>query len=266
VRTAFIGTCRVLDPANHLRRDLRLPALHTAHRVHSPREVERLVEALTTGKVDPLTVHTISDAAFADLLQGRSEWTAEFIGLLHAQWDTCSAFVIEISTLKQSFVETGVGRLYVNHYTLRDLQAFSEQIEPMIQEGKIAPFRAADIVTENVTASGAHAAMRRIKALLGGRPIVWACHLNVVSQSEETRRLHEVRTKIASIVASGAEKLGDRFYDPTEVLTELGAKNALEKNGTDYNHFSRPAIERLAKRYWQIATDLKGTAPASETV
>ena len=44
------------------------------------------------------------------------------------------------------------------------------------------------------------------------------------------------------------------------------AKNALEKNGTDYNHFSRPAIERLAKRYWQIATDLKGTAPASETV
>lgn len=250
----FIGTCRVLDPAHYLRRERKLPALHTAHRVHSLREIERLVSILAGSEIDQSTLHTLSDAAFANLVErpDRLSWTIQFLNNLKALWRSTETVVIEVSTLKQCYVDTDDGRLWVNFYTQRDLERFSGKIEPMIEEGYLAPIRSGDIKAYPFREDEALATMERIKSLSQGRRIIWASHFNVAALSEETARLHETRTKIARIVSEGAASLGDRFYDPTEVVREFGETRALEKHGTDYNHYTLEAMQVVADRYWKM--------------
>lgn len=252
----FIGTCRVLDAAHHLRRELKMPALHTAHRVHSLPEIERLISILSGGPIDQTTLHTLSDAAFDNLVHrpDRLSWTIEFLGKLQKLWIDANVIVIEVSTLKQSYVDTEAGRLWVNFYTERDLGRFSNEIEPMIAEGYIAPFRRGDIRNHPYREDEALERMERIKSLARGKRIVWASHFNVLATTEETQRLHEVRAKIAAVVSKGASALGDRFYDPSEIIRELGERAALEKEGTDYNHYTPRAMRTVAARYWDIVS------------
>lgn len=250
----FIGTCRVLDAAHYLRRELNLPALHTAHRVHSLPEIERLVGILAGGPIDQKTLHTLSDAAFADLFrrQERLAWTVEFLGNLQRLWVDAPTVVIEVSTLKQNYVETPSGPLWVNFYTARDLETYKDQVEAFIAEGYLAPIRAHDVRTHPFRETEALERMARIKALVRGKRIIWVSHFNVSAVTEETKRLHEVRSRIASVVSHGARLLGDEYYDPTEILTELGERKALAKDGTDYNHYTTEAMRAVAMRYWRL--------------
>ena len=227
--------------------------------------MERLVRCLAGEPVfDRRTIHLISDVAFNEISESEAAVDATLAGIemLREEWGSFTCFVIEISALKEFYLEVAEGRLYVNSFTQRDLGANSDFVERSITDGIFAPIRATDIKSETIGTQQALLAMKRIKELVGGRPIIWATHGNVVNPTKEQEHVHSVRAQLGECVKLGAEATGDLFFNPTEVIENYGTERSFQLEGKDLYHFSDVVLHDVAERYRQLIMALDArTAP-----
>jgi hypothetical protein len=249
----FIGTCRVHGPAEALRRR-GYNVYATPNRLHTPMQTLQFVEHVGGHRrhYTPETVHLLSDFAMQHVVRGRQATAWSSVQRLRASWRLAELFFVEISSLTEFRVTRSDGSIfYANTFTARDMRDHARALAALAAQGVVAS--SPEPKAERLSAGRAIAAMRRIKAALGGRPIVWLSHARPPAGDPQHARVLAVRGLLADILRDGAAGLGDRFFDPSTIAAELGAAQFFEKDGTDLGHFTRQGIEILAEHYRLLA-------------
>jgi hypothetical protein len=231
----FIGTCRVIEPARTLRDSLGKPALPMRHRLHNPHQIEQAIRMLSGSEpvFDQSSIHLMSERSCKEALSepdGPERVLSEF-NTARQRWADHEMFVIEISSVKDFFVDLGGHRLSVNTHAARDLGRHAESLESRIGSGSAVAVRPSDVQMERMAEPDILAAMRRIKDLLGARPIIWVGHINVGPPGRAGEQPYPSRKALSDTLENAAEALGDSFFDQTEVVRQLGQEVALADNG-----------------------------------
>lgn len=253
----FIGTCRMHDPVKALRRVDGLMARGTPHRFHTPSQVLQFVQHMSGApQYLPGAMHLVSDYA---ALQIFDEGTPRDQLLQNLQpqmemWPRFEVFVIEICSLREHIALWKGRKLVVNTFANRDQGRYAGALAAEAAAGLSLP--ALPIEIEKPTAAEIHRQMRRIKAALGNRPVIWVSHQRPPSDSPEYATVNAVRQAAADILRIGARRLGDTFFDPSVVAAQMGQKAFFLKDGTDLDHMTPAAAERLGALYHKMILDL----------
>lgn len=255
-RAMFIGTCRMHDPVKTLHKTPGFLARSTPHRFHTPGQTLQFVQHMSgSTQYLPRTMHLVSDYAAAQILDigtPRAEMLAKLEPQI-AMWPTFQAFVIEICSLREFTTMLRDRPLVVNTFTQRDQTRYAETLAAQAAAGESLPHM--PIKVENLKAATAHRQMRRIKAALGGRPVIWVSHQRPPSDSPEYAVVNTLRSAGAEILRDGAAAMGDDFFDPSTIAAEMGQQAFFLKDGTDLDHMTPAAAERLGAIYHQMIMD-----------
>lgn len=253
LRIMFLGTCRMHDPANSLVGKDGYLVRSTPHRFHTPGQILRLVRHMGgVAPYDPRAAHLISDHAVEEVLvkqRPRPQMLGDLENL-RTLWPTFDAFVIEICSLREHFVEPPHGeRLIANNFVARDQAAYGDVIARQSLDGASLPVL--PVAMERLTPRELLAGMTRIKQLLD-RPIVWVCHQSPPSQDEKYTLVKSVRAALAEALGAGAATLGDVFFDPSTLAAQMGQAAFFLKDGEDLDHMTPAAARALGEIYIRL--------------
>ncbi|UYV37732.1 hypothetical protein N4R57_01020 [Rhodobacteraceae bacterium D3-12] len=254
-RAMFIGTCRMHDPVNALQNTEGLMARSTPHRFHTPAQTLQFVRHMAGApQYRPDTIHLVSDHASTELfVNGTSrEQLCRRLESLATLWDTFRVFVIEICALREFVATVGRKQMTVNTFAKREQERYADQITAEAEAGISLPLL--PIEMERLSEKETHRLMKQIKSTLKNRPIIWVSHQRP-PDLPQYEVANNVRRALAEIVQSGANQLGDRFFDPTEVAREMGAEAFFQKDGTDIDHMTPEAAKVMAARYHKMINE-----------
>ncbi|MGH6978566.1 MAG: hypothetical protein ACRED4_04645 [Brevundimonas sp.] len=203
-----VGTCRVYRSAFKMERDNVLVA-RVPHRVHTLRFTELALRYHQGEDVIPLDMtHTLSRRAGEILV--RDDRPFDVIEALRQGLPpigSFDAYIIEISALKEHFATPDGGReVRVNSLVEHDLMRLSSQLERLYARGDLR--RLSDFRTVVTPASDVKGEMRRIKNLLGGKPILWVPQANVPAPGTAEQSLFTVRARLSKLLEAGGEEHG----------------------------------------------------------
>lgn len=247
-RVMFLGTCRVHDPVQQWEHKPR-PSI-TPHRLHSLRQIEQFIEHMTTGRVySPMNLHLVSDYAASAIFEpggiGRNAVWNELEDL-RSKWPTFDLLFLEISTLKEQVLQLGSSGLKVgNYFTPRDIEKYRAQIEADFAAGKSYP--PSRYEQTKLSTREAIQVMSNIRLRLGRR-IIWLGHVIPPDPASSELPLIATRRQLASVLKAGADRLGEAYFDPSGVATEMGRAHFFRTTG-DLDHFSVAASKQLAAIY-----------------
>ncbi|NSX14958.1 hypothetical protein HTY52_12820 [Cupriavidus taiwanensis] len=156
--------------------------------------------------------------------------------------DKFGQFIIELSALSEFLLPNG---MFVEYFAHRDLVDYRPQLEALAAEGLIDLVDPDSVEARTVTESEYVAVMRAIWEYLGRKPILWVSHFN----ADAPEKVQRARQQSIDWVRRGAQETGGFFFDPTQVVQQLGQGAALKDNGTDLAHFTEAATEALAGVY-----------------
>lgn len=249
----FLGTCRVSGPAEVLRRR-GTEAFSSPHRLHTPMQTLQFAEHVAGRKAhfSPANVHLVSDFAMERVVAGDAATAWAKLQGLRESWRRATVFLVEISSLAECPVTRPDGSvLYANTFSARDLARHAGRLAALAAAGRLEAVPAPG--TERLTGGRALAAMRRIKATLRGRPVIWLSHARPPPGDPAHEQVIAVRSHLARVLRDGAATLGDGFFDPSTVAEEMGPARFFAAAGTDLGHFTPEAEEALADRYAALA-------------
>ena len=257
-RAVFIGTCRMYDPLRCLRKSEDLILRASPHRIHTPTQVLQYIRHLGGDpQYRPETMHLVSDHAATEIFVNglsRSYLLERLIPIMNL-WKSFDVFVIEICALREFSATLERETFTVNTFAQRDQERYADQITQEARTGVSAPVL--PIEMNRLTGGETHQLMAQIKMELDGRPIIWVSHQRP-PDLPQYETANSVRKSLATTLKAGAELLGDRFFDPTEVARELGAEAFFQKDGTDIDHMTLAGAEALAVRYRQMILEDTG--------
>lgn len=249
-RAMFIGTCRMHDPVKVLEAMPDIMARSSPHRFHTPGQTLQFVQHMSgSPQYLPRTLHLLSDYAASQILEAgtpREEMLAALDPQI-AMWPTFQAFVIEISSLRECTTTLRGRPVVVNTFSQRDQARYADALAAQAAAGQSMP--ALPIEVERLKAAATHRQMRRIKAALGPRPVIWVSHQRAPSSSPAYAAVNAIRLAAAEILRDGAALLGDDFFDPSTIAAEMGQEAFFLKEGTDLDHMTPAAATRLAAIY-----------------
>lgn len=254
------------DPVRSLRDATGILARTTPHRFHSPGQVLGFVRHMTgAAPYRPETMHLVSDYAAEQILslgRSREDLLAE-LDSLRSIWPTFAVHVVEISALREFEADLGGVPHTVNTFTGRDQERYAAEIARQAAAGLSVPVL--PIAMRRLTPREVIAGMRQIKAGLGGKPVIWVSHMRPGGTEPRHSTVNEVRLLGAHTLREGAAALGDRFFDPSDVATEMGPTAFFQQDGEDLDHMTPAAAERLGQIYRGMvlaAAPLRRPAPA----
>lgn len=250
----FLGTCRMHDPALVLRKDPRFYSRITPHRLHTPHQTLQFVKHMTSSQpYRKQDLHLLSDYAMKQIYEGTGRdavWNE--LESLRTIWSRFDLFVIEISSLREWWLRDANGEMfYPNTFSRRDIEIYRPQIEAQVASGEAAPIH--EINYHRLTTANVVDVMRRIRDQLGNHNIVWVSHMRPPSDAPQFSTVNAVRKALADVIQLGASRLGDKFFDPSEVAAEVGQRDFFMKDGEDLDHLTPLAAERLAQVYAAFA-------------
>lgn len=257
------------DPVKVLQQDPppNRMARGTPHRLHTPRQTLQFIEHMNgTPRYLPQTAHFISDHAIGQIFSehvSRQE-LLDRLESLKTLWPRFDVFVIEICTFREFTAELGRlprRTLVLNTFSKRDQEVHRAEIEDQAARGLSVP--PLEITMANLTQTEVLREMRRIKAALGGRPVIWVSHMRPPSDHPRYDVVNRTRKHVADTLATGAAELGDMFFDPSVVAAEMGQSAFFMKDGEDLDHLTPAAAERLSGIYVDMAADLLSARRAS---
>lgn len=250
VRALFLGTCRMHDPVKALRDSHGFIARSTPHRFHTTGQTLDFIRHMTgVTPWDPNRMHLVSDYAAEQILVNEvpREKLLQDLVYLQDMWPTFGAFVIEICTMREYTADLAGRPLTVNTFTQRDQGKYAEAIQYQYQRGQSLP--ELPITLRYQTAYEMKCDMQEIKEALGGRPVIWVSHMRPGGDEPRYKMLNSVRRQGAVALSEGAIRLRDRFFDPSEVCQEMGAKAFFQRDGEDADHMTPEAAVRLGQIY-----------------
>jgi hypothetical protein len=113
--------------------------------------------------------------------------------------------------------------LSVNTHAARDLGRHASSLETRIASGSAVAIRPSDVQMERMAERDVIAAMRRIKAMLGARPIIWVGHINVGPPGRAGEQPYPIEKSGFPIPSKKLPtSLATCFFDQTECVRELG--------------------------------------------
>lgn len=249
-RAMFIGTCRMHAPVAAMRDFSEVHVHAIAHRFHTPSQTLKFVRHMAGARqYVPTAMHLFSDLAAKKIFEEGVEREAVLQELepFAEMWPHFDVFVIEICSLREHMIPHPRKPQVVNTFARRDQIRHADALAVQAAAGLSVPAVPIEVVRQ--PRAEALRQMRRIKAALGGRPIIWVSHQRPPSDAPEYAVVNEMRKAVAEILRSGARTLGDRFFDPSVVAAEMGQEAFFQENGTDLNHMTAAAAARLGVVY-----------------
>lgn len=244
------------DPGHVLMKQDGFKVRTTPHRLHTTSQTLQFANHVQNGGVYcPEMAHLISDRASAQIFEHEKSRQAilEEIESLRDFWSRCDAFVIEISALREHHGDLDGRKVIVNNFSARDQEKHKDRVALEAERGVSLPV--IPIGFETSSASQAHASMAAIKSVLK-KPIIWVCHQRPPSDDPKYEVVNKVRLHLANTIKSGAEALGDAFFDPSTVAAEIGQEVFFQNRGEDLDHMTPEAAEVLAGRYGTILREV----------
>ena len=245
------------DPADALRKDPDLFIRTTPHRFHSPRQTLLFVKHMANGNVYRSDLaHLISDYASDEIfVRDKSpSHVSNELEELRRLWSKFDIFVIEISTLREYIAQHEGKQLVVNSFSQRDQEKHHTKIEAAAQARRSVPLL--PITIEHLTTGMTIYAMNQIKRALGSRPILWVSHIRPPSDAPEYDTLNKVRRHISATLCTGADRLGNGFFDPSDIARQMGQAAFFMQDGRDLDHMTPEAARILSGRYKEICTEI----------
>ena len=247
------GTCRVHDAADRLHGEFGLPIRHSMHRVHNGPQVYQMARVLSGENPVPAGLsHTLSDRAFKlaleeDRFQNRIRYRNAALGNVRKDYQ---AYIIELSSRKDYFLERPGGtQLTMNAMAKRDLLTYGGRLNGLIEKGLVEPVAPDDIHERLLSSKEILQSMRQVKAYLGYKPVLWVSHINIVEPTPGEVRLQDARTKLSSLIAQGAARFGDPFFDPTDLVRIYGRERIFADGGQDLDHYSPFGVTAVSEYY-----------------
>jgi hypothetical protein len=243
-----IGTCRVLEPTK-LMRAAGCSARISIHRVHTTGEILSLLAAIKTEGRNSFD-HLLSDRAFGEIVVKGSDVVARDRVRLRDQWPKVDRLLIEVCSRRDYRPKSG--KPVVGALVERQMRKHSDALERAIETGRIAALRADDLRPHTMKDVDLIAGMRRISEQAEGRPITWVSHAIPSDLSSEYDHVRTIRTELAENLEEGAKVAGGRFFNPSQIVAELGQSNAFRQGGRDTAHFTNSALSVLADEYARL--------------
>lgn len=224
-KVLFVGTCRVQDPA------IRVGGWVTGHRVFTPRELHQLARHLSGEAVfNADNLHLFSEAAIQALTEGRPEDIFASLERARRYWRDADAIVFEVSTFSSWWLGDALANTYA-HQGLPKLGISTEDLRCVRDTPEVA-------VEE----------LRHLRRLTD-KSVLWVPHFNDKSDKPELEKLRSQRAQVTEVVRQVATEFGDRLFDATDLIDQLGSGFALAEQGADLNHFSREALPLVGRAY-----------------
>jgi hypothetical protein len=158
--------------------------------------------------------------------------------------------LIEICSMR-CFTAEG-GNAVIGPIVLSGMQKHADALERAIETGRAVALRADDFQSSTMSRNELIADMKRISQEVEGRPITWVSHAVPSDPSSEYDHVRAIRTKLAEDVEAGAKAAGGRFFDPSQVVADLGQSRAFKQRGRDTAHFTAKALAVLAEEYTRL--------------
>jgi hypothetical protein len=230
------------------------------HRVHTTSEILALLAAIKTeGRATH--DHLLSDRAFDEVVVKGSDVAARDRVRLRDLWPKVDRLLIEICSMR-CFTAEG-GSTVIGPLVWRGMKKHSDVLERTITTGKIAAIRADDFQRHTMSRPELIADMQRISEEAEGRAITWVSHAVPSDPSSEYDHVRAMRTKLAEDVEAGAKVVGGRFFDPSQVVADMGQSKAFRQGGRDTAHFTNRALSVLAGEYARLL-ELKARSPRAD--
>lgn len=252
----MLGTCRTHDPVKFLR-EKGCVAYITNERYHSPQQLLKIVKFLSkTIEIPKTELHTLSDFTIEQIVAGQS-LDSIYEQLLNQRsfWEKATHLVIEISTRKEFYYTQKDKQIFVNTFTKRDLTQYQSELQTFYDKGLLKPLYADDIQETNSSETRIHSIMSQIKSLGKDKKILWVSHISPSDKQPNLEYLISQRNLLANQQESLANKLGDKFFNPTVVAGKLGDNLFFKDNGQDINHMTAAGAQELANYYFDILKD-----------
>ena len=257
----FLGTCRTHEPAIKMR-ILGVKARLMPSRVHSLMQIFQMVKFLNGESIySPINIHLLSDYAMGRIVKDGftpEQVYEEMVGYRQL-WDISDIVFIEISTLKEFFIQRNDRNFYLNTFTCRDIEEHAKILEKLYDSGKLTHILTEQILEKTISKRELRQMMHKIHSLVPNKKIVWLSHIRPSNQDETLQKVVETRRILAQNQFETAKELGDKFYDPIVVIEQLGDKVFFRDDGNDINHISELGEESLAKEYIKIINEMKNT-------
>jgi len=203
----------------------------------------------------PETIHLFSDCAAREVSEKNVAREAVLGNLdnLAKVWHNFDVFVIEICSLREHMTVHPRRPKVVNTFAQKDQILYADALAAQAAKGISAPAVPIEIVQQS--RSETLRQMRRIKAALDGRPIIWVCHQSPPSDAQAYALVNKSRSTLAAILRAGANALGGRFFDPSTIAAEMGQQAFFKEDGGDLNHMTPAAAQRLGAVYAKMIVE-----------
>lgn len=243
--TFFLGTCRVYEPARHLRGQGQ-SMVATLHRIYTATQILQFIKALQGEPIfNRQNVHLLSEGAFNRSMKGGAERDVANIAKGGARLARAKSVVIEICSDRDFYATIDGKRFSLNSFSQKALHRHRIAVDQAIGRGEFVPVRAPDVIQERSSPDAMATTMWEIKQRLD-RPILWVGHIEINDPAPRFDPIRLRRNPLNRLVRETAHRLGDEYYDPAYAVDKIGRTVALAKDGEDTTHYSDSGIAEAA--------------------
>jgi hypothetical protein len=242
--TLGFGTDRIAEALIKVKNNVDSNLSIFPHRLHYPSQILQSIkhyngaeEIIPSGLLYLMSEDSlIKSATKPGYLKHHKNEIKEYSGFI----DRYDSFIIEISDLTEA---TYNEFFYTEHLAKKNLAAYQAHLELLSSYNQIELVKSSDVIERQIPDSYLISVISQITSVLDEKPILWVSHFDA-SAPEEVRN---ARRRCIDVVKKGAKTYGGSFFDPTNVIFELGQSAALKDDGKDLSSYSEMATECVAE-------------------
>lgn len=242
------GTCRVYGATALIRGVRRFP-----HRIHNMSEIERAVQTYKNNKFDENFIHLFSQHAIDILISEKEKCIENLENEIKIIQRDNDLYIIEISSNREyKSIINGVNIL-VDTVSKNTILSGKDNLDEFYRDGMIS--KISEISCTKLNEAQIFASMKRIRDFLS-RPIIWVGHCSLHDPLPEEEHVASLRRTLNAQVERSSMKLGDRFIDPTPLVSSVGRSAFFEKDGRDLFHYTGAGHAALAAKVKEAMSEI----------
>lgn len=254
MKTLFIGTCRVLNPASRLSNIYPDNIDSMRHRTHTPKQALWLLKEFDNGgKNLKGKEHLVSDRAVELLRRGELNRLRRELKRLTHKIRSFDSYIIEFSGLKDFYMsDENSNEFTVNTFTAKSISENKNILEELYKTDELVKLDESTSRVESCSDDEIKQHIHLITRFLPKKNFLFVCNANVDSMAHEFNGLYSSRARLSSLVRWAAKRYNALYFDPTIIVQEIGERkffSTFADGSIDFGHFSELGEEIVYNFY-----------------